>query len=422
MMNLESLASLRAKAWLNGLFRPDDGYNFSRIPATIERSFGLSPRFGPELPHSSFESARRVSKVILILVDGFGLRFFDRFKNELPFLRRFLERGRASGISSQFPSTTAAHVTTIHYGLPAATHGIYEWFIYEPVVGAVIAPLPMSIAGDPRPERVPKLGVNLDDILPKETFYQSLAVRGVKSRVYQDAHISKSSFSKHALRGADIHPTKSLESGLVDLSEEIKRSDSPAYFFFYADSVDLQSHRTGPDSPEVDAEIRRVFGALENILAPAIARENDLALFITADHGHVETDPAACFYINKEIPGIEDSFLSGSRSGKILFAGSARDLFLHVESSRAKEVKTVLSEKLEGRAQVLFTADYMGELFGRGPYSERFLSRLGNILILPYAGQSVFWHEPGKFEMRFRGHHGGLTGDELHSIFLTQYF
>ncbi len=33
--------------------------------------------------------------------------------------------------------------------------------------------------------------------------------------------------------------------------------------------------------------------------------------------------------------------------------------------------------------------------------------------MLPLHGQSVYWHEPGRFEQRFLGQHGGLSPDEM---------
>ena len=67
--------------------------------------------------------------VVLFLVDGFGWCFFEKFQ-EMPFLRRLTTGGTLEKLTSQFPSTTAAHITTIHTGLPVGESGIYEWFYY----------------------------------------------------------------------------------------------------------------------------------------------------------------------------------------------------------------------------------------------------------------------------------------------------
>ena len=83
---------------------------------------------------------------MLLLVDGFGWRFLQEYEDRYPFLARFGRDGVVAKLTSQFPSTTSAHVTTLHTGLPVGTSGIYEWFQLEPSLDAVIAPLLFSFA------------------------------------------------------------------------------------------------------------------------------------------------------------------------------------------------------------------------------------------------------------------------------------
>ena len=45
--------------------------------------------------------------------------------------------------------------------------------------------------------------------------------------------------------------------------------------------------------------------------------------------------------------------------------------------------------------------------FGADAPSTAFWSRVGNLVILPAAGETVWWYDEGHFEMKFRGHHGG---------------
>ena len=56
------------------------------------------------------------------------------------------------------------------------------------------------------------------------------------------------------------------------------------------------------------------------------------------------------------------------------------------------------------------------QLFGPHPIGPELRRRLGDILILPYAGHFVWWHEPKLLENRNYGHHGGLTREELISV------
>jgi hypothetical protein len=50
--------------------------------------------------------------------------------------------------------------------------------------------------------------------------------------------------------------------------------------------------------------------------------------------------------------------------------------------------------------------------FGPAP-SERLRKRLGNLVVLPYDGQSAYWYEEGRFDMHYFGHHGGLMPPEM---------
>jgi hypothetical protein len=51
--------------------------------------------------------------------------------------------------------------------------------------------------------------------------------------------------------------------------------------------------------------------------------------------------------------------------------------------------------------------------FGPTQPSREFLARVGNVVILPYQNETVWWFEEGKFDMHFKGHHGGLTPEEM---------
>ena len=38
---------------------------------------------------------------------------------------------------------------------------------------------------------------------------------------------------------------------------------------------------------------------------------------------------------------------------------------------------------------------------------------MGNLVVLPYKGESVYYFERDKFDNHFFAHHGGLTRDEM---------
>ncbi len=110
-------------------------------------------------------SGARFRRVVTLFVDAFGWRFFERFQDH-PLLSRIAQAGSVTKLTSQFPSTTSAHVTTLYTGEAVGQHGVYEWFYYEPQVDAVIAPLLFSYAGDDGRETLVNAGVDGAAILP----------------------------------------------------------------------------------------------------------------------------------------------------------------------------------------------------------------------------------------------------------------
>ncbi len=115
------------------------GGSFADIPAFLQSTLlgGSSPALQPQgwasLPH-------RYDRVVVLFLDALGWRFFERFQDH-PLLQRFVRSGSVTRLTSQFPSTTSAHVTTLYTGDPVGQHGVFEWFYYEPVVDAMIGPL-----------------------------------------------------------------------------------------------------------------------------------------------------------------------------------------------------------------------------------------------------------------------------------------
>ncbi len=89
-------------------------------------------------------------------------------------------------------------------------------------------------------------------------------------------------------------------------------------------------------------------------------------------------------------------------------------MFLHIKDEDMDEALAYLQKSLRGRAEVYKTADLLTQhFFGSGEPSKDFLSRVGNVVILPYAHESIWWYEEGHYDMHFLGHHGGLTPQEM---------
>lgn len=361
--------------------------------------------------------ADRYDQVVLLFLDGCGWRFVEPFLKRSPLLQRINADGLLTPITAQFPSTTAAHVTAIHTGLPVGQSGVFEWQYYEPTLDAVIASLLFSFAGDKQRDTLKTIGVNPAQLYPKQTLYNELKRRGVRSTVLQHRGYTPSTYSNIVLKGAKVIPYATLPEALVLLRGLLKKHTGPAYHVLYFDNVDDICHRHGPGSVYAEAETDALLTLLERFLFQALEPTLRRTLFVlTADHGQVDVSPKTTVYLNQDrrFEGFE-RLLRKNGQGKLLApAGSPRDFFLYVNEEHLEEALTFFSDRLEGTAVVRRVSDLISEgYFGPLPCSDVFLSRVGNLVILPYAGESVWWYEKDRFQQRFFGHHGGLTAQEM---------
>jgi hypothetical protein len=388
---------------------------FADIPATV--TYLLTGQGQPALSSEVLGPFNKeYEAVVLLFVDAFGRRFYEQFKSH-PALVHLTANGHVSQLTSQFPSTTAAHVTAIHTGLPPAQSGVYEWYYYEPKSDAVIAPLPFSFAGTERRETLRSTHLTPADLYPSQTLYQQLAAQDIKSYVFQHRSFATSTYSNYVSRGATLRPFYTLSQALVNLRSLLAQPESPVYYFLYFDAIDTISHWHGPTSPHLAAEIDSFLQILDtHFLKPLAGQLKDTLLILTADHGQVETDPATTLYLNLDsrFNGVTQYLKRNQKGDWLVPAGSARDFFLYIQPGQLDAAQAFLADRLEGRADVLKVTDLIAQgYFGPQPPSDVFLSRVGDLVILPYAGESVWWHESDKYEQRFYGHHGGLTPQEM---------
>jgi predicted AlkP superfamily pyrophosphatase or phosphodiesterase len=178
----------------------------------------------------------------------------------------------------------------------------------------------------------------------------------------------------------------------------------PAYYFLYIDRLDTICHNYGPYSRQAEETIDQLLTMMDLLFYKELyGKIDNTLLMMTADHGQVEVNPSTTYYLNKQIPGIT-RYLKTNRAGQPLVpAGSARDMFLYIKEEYIDEAIAVLQHHLAGRAEIYRVRDLLEQhFFGLQEPSPVLLARLGNVVILPYKYETVWWYEEGKFEMHFR--------------------
>ena len=352
--------------------------SFADIPPYVERMLVSGER----------------DRVGVVLLDGFGRRFLERHASH-PFLRRL----EVTELATQFPSTTTAHVTTMHTGRPVGEHGLYEWNVYEPALDAIVTPLRFQRAGDERSDTLRGSGLDPQVFIARPTLYERLAAAGVASVVMHPSSFSPSTFDRVSTVGARLAPFATLRDGVAAFSAALAE---PGYAYLYWDRIDAQGHLHGPDSREFDAAALEALDALERGLLGTVP---GALVLVTADHGQVAVDPARVDYLDELWPELEGRL-------RLPPAGSARDVFLHVGPGGTREVAHELAARLGANGEVHAVDDLVeaGRFGSAGP---RLRERLADVCVLPGPGRMAWLRSAASVEARFRGHHGGLHPDEV---------
>ncbi|MBS0630010.1 MAG: alkaline phosphatase family protein [Verrucomicrobia bacterium] len=409
MINEISLEAVSSSVFTNHFCHPlYSSYCFSKIPATIEKLF--FPESTDSLPGDALIPGS-YDHVILLFLDAFGWSFFEEFKDKISTLQKLEKEGVITKLTSLFPSTTAAHVTCINTGLLPVQTGIYEWFIYEPKLNDIIAPLPFSYAGDRKPGTLP---LDPKDLFPRETLYHRLAERGVTCSAFQSQTVANSPYSQSVLNGATVYGYKKSSQAFEMILSTLQKGKT--YSFFYFGDIDAIGHRKGIHSTEFAKTVEKIWAEIDNFIQKLPPKS---ALLITADHGMVEVDPNQTYYLNKKIPNIAKYLQFGQRDKPLAPAGSCRDFFLHALPESLPELKEILGLFLKEKGEIYETEKLLeAGLFGKIMPTANFLSRVGNLVILPYRGEAVWWYEKDRFQQNFYGAHGGLTRGEMEIPFL----
>jgi len=234
--------------------------------------------------------------------------------------------------------------------------------------------------------------------------------------IFQPEEISHSPYSNWMFRGAEVFGYRQFPEAL---DKVLARIPEGGFFYVYFGDIDSQAHRHGVDSDEVEKTLDHCFKALEKFWQKLIKMDQKTACLVTADHGMTSIDPQTTLFVNREISGFEKFLQKGADGRPLTPSGSCRDYFMHIIPAKLGEAKAALEKALKGKALICETSELIKEgFFGAEKVSKNFLERIGNLVVLPYGNNSIWWFEKGRFDQKFYAMHGGLTREELETIFL----
>jgi len=364
---------------------PDyDGGSLVNLMASLVGACGATPLHAP-LRNFSLGEPRNI---VLLIVDGLGDKLLLRHGAGGELARR-----RGGAITSVFPSTTAAAITTSYTGRTPLEHGLTGWFTYFSEAGCVAAPLPFRSRGDNASLR--ERGFPPESAFPVAPLFEALPVRSI---VVTYKQIIDSDYNLRHCAGAERRAYETLGELVDQVVGAVKSSAERKFIYAYWPEYDAISHRHGCESLEALAKLAEIDAAFGALLARLSGTET--AVVATADHGFIDAEDCL------EPPAAISSLL------RFPFCGERRVVYCHVHNER--EFMACAREWLQERADVRPSRELREEgWFGPGKPHPRFAERIGDVALLMRERHTVKDWTPGEPRHLHIGNHGGTSEDEM---------
>jgi hypothetical protein len=385
----------------------------SNIPSTILNLLEAQKTQGPLTNRIKIDQ-KNINKVVLLVVDGFGFNQFLNHQKQNRFLKSLSEAGEVFPLTSVYPSQTTNALTTLNTGLTPQEHGLFEYFIYLKEVGIVNA-LRFERIGSKVRSKLIQQGYDPKMMFSGMNIQQKLLTQGIGAFTHMNELNAANACTKLVFEGSTIVSAYKNADAIVKLRKQLEKTSGAAYFFVHLETLDTISHEYGPGSEEYNAELQVITYLLQKELIEKISQQaaNETVLLLTADHGGVQVNPQEAVYLGLDSEPLVNSQLGMDRK-RILPTGSPRDIFLHIKDQKLQQTKNALTEKIGDKAHIMETKQAVESgLFGLGKASDAFLERAGNLLILPYGKETVWFEHRSGRRINLLGQHGGLHHDEM---------
>ena len=400
---------------------PDDfvrpaynGRSIANIPATIAAMLGVPFDGLPPLDGELWQPmGEDIERVILLIVDGFGWNLLQR---GLPSFQPILDKTAVStSITSIYPSTTVAALSSIWTGLAPAQHGMTGLKLFMPDYATTSLMLRFSPIFGKYPDALIDAGLDAENFLHGQGFGEQLTAAGVTSYAVKGHQIIDSALSKMHDRGVTegkgFFTVPEMFVMLRELLEE--KQEGKLFVSAYWPMVDTLAHVHGWDHPAVQAEAEAYLAAFEKEFVQKLsagAREKT-AVFITSDHGHIVTPPEKTIYI-EDHPALQEMLFMKP-------AGEPRTVYLYAKHGRLQDIVTYINNNLGHAAFAMLSQDALDAgLLGQPPHAPAAAARIGDVIVAMRDDYIMINKADKEKELRLLGRHGGMTAAEMEAIWL----
>ncbi|MBN2460692.1 MAG: alkaline phosphatase family protein [Candidatus Cloacimonetes bacterium] len=380
---------------------PDYNNSIVNLISTLLKTYGVENHH-PCLPGLEHEELRKYDNIVLLVLDGFG---YNLYKKAISLSSLAIAEFEHRILSSVFPPTTTAAVTSMLTGRMPSEHGAIGWTLYFKEFCRFIDFLPHrdSVTG----ELLDHQKYTTYNMIRHENIFRQLRAENPELTLayFTPSSIHKSVYTLLNTFPAQIFPFDSTALLLEGVEQCINRHGSrqKQFIYAYSSNPDALEHRCGVYGDDVMLFLQDFDRNLELLLQKI--RNTNTCILITADHGLIDIN--GYHYLNEDEAVFQSIILPAFPEPRFIS-------FFTKEHRR--ELFPGLMEKYSDKFLLLDRKEFLERaLLGPGVRHEKLDEFIGDYLLIATADEAMksIYQQNGKWEKEFMAHHSGLTASEM---------
>ena len=371
-----------------GLKLPDYNHSILNLITSILKHYNV------ETEHSSLENLDNKLKskhknVILIILDGMGEHILNKTSPD-----GYFNSNKIDCITSVYPSTTTAALTTYYSGKPPYESGWIAWSQYFKEYGRAIDMLSHKESY----KRDSLEGASIDvfkSVVNYEPIFYRIEKASSDIKAYEITPSYSDKRAKRSIRADSIDE-------IIENIEMLCSNQDKKFIFAYCDNPDGLLHKYGTTSDEAKNFIQETENKIEHMCENL---PKDTLLIISADHGHKDIEKA---YTLLDYPEIQECLILPPSL-------ESRSITFWVKEEMKEEFEKRFNNIFENEFLLLKKEEFLKKNFlGYGKKHPKIDDFIGNYIALSISSSIIrletFLAEGKKVK---KSTHCGLTKDEM---------
>lgn len=322
-----------------------------------------------ETKHKSLEMLdkelrKKYKNVVLIILDGMGEHILTPISP-----KGYFKQNEKECVTSVYPSTTAAAITTYYSGKPPYETGWIAWSQYFKEYGRAIDMLPQVESY--KHESIKDANKNVfKEIVNYKSVFERIEEASPNVKAYELMPIYAEKKAKRSIR------TDTIDE-IVDNIEMLCENPGEKFILAYSDNPDGLLHKYGTDSQEVADFIKETEKKIEEMCNKL---GEDTIVIISADHGHKNIEKS---YSILDYPDLQECFIMPPTL-------ESRCLTFWIKPNMKNEFEKRFNEKFKEEFWLMTKEDFLSKnMLGFGEKHKKVDDFLGDYVALSISSSMI---------------------------------